>query len=416
MPKASGRYDVRVFFESDEVKLYDSGAVSVQFFQVDFESRWPAILERFSQRFKIDEVLDLGKLEDLTYSLLEQEREGLSEFVDMLETVDQALASEKTEEIPRLPSAAQLPPLKVLFACWEVPCSRHGGGVCMKNLLEYLGRRHDITLVHGYGPEEEGWVEEVQQHVSRIVSVPRRYQLANFRSDTQLPRELINNYTPELRSALEAELFPGRYDIVNYEYSKLFAHMPKVDIPQVLIVRENQFTAKLRWFAENPVSGSANSDRLRDLLKEFYFLTSALPRACRDIIALTEEDGEILSRFQDLARIFVNKIGVETDSSDPDAASPGLSPANGGRPTPTCGMRRPSSLRSSPGRGCGSRSWRRWRPACRSSALGSACMGSGPSTARASWPRRAQRTSSRLRPGASRGWRWRARWAARAAS
>ncbi len=320
-PETPGRYQARVYFQHEERILYDSGANDVTFTKVEIPTAVHSAIGRFVKRFQVQDCLDLDGPEDLAHALLQLEREGLPEFLDMLREIDVSLKREKKGAALVSPARRDAGrPLKVLFACWEVPSSRHGGGVWMTNLLKQFHGRHEVTLVHAYGPEEEGWVDEVRPFVVKTVSVPRAHQPAFYRGDSRIPSAYYDDYTPALRAAIEAEVFGGDYDIVNHEYTKMYSHISQADIAQVLIVHENILTARINSLLRAPQSGLDAAAMLLELLKNFYFLAGALPQACEDIIALTGEDVAILSDFQRRARIYVNTIGVETDFAVPKKA------------------------------------------------------------------------------------------------
>ncbi len=323
IPAASGSYDVRVLFQSQGRPLYDSGTVAASFVRFEFPPGAPGVLDRFMKRFGIRRHLRLGRTEDLLHTLIQREREGLPEFFEMLQRIGGLLADEKADRVSAMPAdAADAAPLKVLFACWEVPSSRHGGGVWMSHLLKELDGRHEITLIHAYSPGEEGWVDEVRPYVSKVISVPRMHQPALYLGDSRIPREYYDNYTPGLRAAIEAEVFAGDYDVVDYEYTKMYPHMSRADVAQVASILENNFLACLTRLSGAAAGESDAAGRLSELLKNFYFLTTSLPRACSEIIAITDEDAAVVSGFMQEARIYVNTIGVDTDFEIPAKVAP----------------------------------------------------------------------------------------------
>ncbi len=321
VPDAPGRYSIRVCFQSGERTLYDSGTTDVSFVKIDLSHAMPAALDHFIERFEIRKCLELQDSRDLAHALVRHEREGLPEFLDMAHEIGLSLKHEKSGAGIVSPGRwDESRPLKVLFACWEVPSLRHGGGVWMTNLLKQFHGQHEVTLIHAYGPGEEGWVDDVRPYVAKIISVPRMHQPVLYRGDARIPAAYYNDYTPGLRAAIEAEIFIGDYDIINYEYAKMFSHMSRADVAQVMIVHENTFSAQLNDLMQDPRSGSDATDRFLGLLNSFYFLTGALPRSCADIIGLTREDAAILSDFQERARVYVNTIGVDTEFDVPEEA------------------------------------------------------------------------------------------------
>ncbi len=320
VPESSGIYPLRVTIVSREHTRYDSGSNDVFFQRADVPGELPATLERFASRFGLGDLLRTEGAEGVARTLLERERETVPEFLAMLREIDRSLSLEAASPDPLpLPPAAAPRSLTVLFASWEVPCSRHGGGVAMVNTLKQLAARHRITVVHAYSPEEESWVEEIRPYVSRVVSVPRGFQPASYRGDGRIPRLFYENYTPALRSAVEVEVFSGRYDVVDYEYAKMYSHMSSADLPRVFSILENSFAAKVYSYACDPASVSDAGDFLGALLKDYYFNTRVLPQACGHLVTVTREDADVLRRFQRRAAVYVNEIGVDVDRFTPGA-------------------------------------------------------------------------------------------------
>ncbi len=324
-PADTGSHTLRVAFSSKGKTLYQSATADVTFVRMNPPTDLAITLGRFVDRFDLRERLHLGTDDDLARALVEQELEGLPEILEMLQDIGASLTGKGRgkESLPLLdPADAQR--LRVLFAAWEVPSSRHGGGVWMSNLLKALEGRHDITLIHAYGPGEDEWVDDVRPYVKKVISVPRRHQPALYRGDSRIPAVYYDTYTPALRAAIESEIYAGDYDIIDYEYTKMLPHMSKADTPQVVGVLENVFSAELTQLKESSEKLTSKLEvisKLQDLLKSFYLMTSALPSACSNIVAITEEDAEILHRFQNESRIYVNTIGVDTDFKIPKDVS-----------------------------------------------------------------------------------------------
>ncbi len=320
-PEESGTYSIRVVLDSLGRTLYDSGYADVSFLGVDVPVEAAASLERFMKTFQIEAISGTTETEDLLRSLLEKEREGISDYLQMLRDIDRSLETKKRSPPSRSPARAKARRLKILFASWEVPCLRHGGGVWMSNLLRCLSERHEITLLHGYSPEEAGWVDDVRPYVSRVVSVPRTPQLMTYYGEDQALKYVNDCYVPGLRAAVESEVLTGAYDLVDYEYVRMYLHRSKAGIPQVVSVLEEGFSARLASQGQDLTSNSAKIDLLDCLLRSFYFSAVSLPDAFRHLIAVTEEDAHVLRDFQSGSEVYVNGIGVDVERFDRTSAA-----------------------------------------------------------------------------------------------
>jgi glycosyltransferase involved in cell wall biosynthesis len=211
--------------------------------------------------------------------------------------------------------------LSVLLACWEVPCSRHGGGVCMVNLLRYLGTRHDITLLHSLAPGEEGLSEEVRPFVREILGVRREWRERAEGADFGVPPELARNWSPRVREVIEAELATGAYDLVNYEFNPMVLHTSGARDPALGVLHEVHSFARVAVLP--PAFGDAESAAaaLAGVVESLHFETVVAPRAFREVTTLTREEAEFLARWLPGARLFVSPIPIDVARFDRAAAA-----------------------------------------------------------------------------------------------
>lgn len=332
VPRESGHSLARVVFEAGRVLLYDSQTVTVHLQALTPPPVFQDVLRRIWDHFKIRDPLLLEDLEVTCRALMERNIEDLPAFTARLSHIGDVLdraRSHPLESFVDLPKTTPPPlpdrPLNVLFACWEVPSLRHGGGVCMLNLLKGLAKRHRITVLHPYSLEESGWIEDARPYVHKVISVPREHHAVNYRHDRGIPEHFFANYVPSLRQALEAELATGEYDLVNYEYTTMFSHISASPTPRVLSVLEVGSRAKLTTYFQDNEHLDESLDQLQDLLETLHFYSDSLPKVCDHLIALTQEDGEALSELQGPdTRVYINTIGVDEERFErPDDLDPG---------------------------------------------------------------------------------------------
>jgi len=211
--------------------------------------------------------------------------------------------------------------LSVLLACWEVPCSRHGGGVCMVNLLRHLGGRHDITLLHALAPGEEGLSEEVRPYVREILTVRREWRENAEGAEFGVPQEHARNWSPRVREVVEAELASGVYDLVNYEFNPMVLHASGARGPALGVLHEVHSFARTAVLPGSFADAEAAAVALAGVIESLHFETTLAPRSFRELAALTREEAEFLGRWLPGARVFVSSIPVDVERFAAAAAS-----------------------------------------------------------------------------------------------
>jgi glycosyltransferase involved in cell wall biosynthesis len=324
-PAAAGTYKLRVVFDSNGQALYDSGPVEAIFEPSPNYESHVAAFEHFIEAFELEGRLGLGRTHHLINLLLRRNQESFSSYAKMLRETESALQRLSQWETKKSRAGASSSRMKqehrnlkrslrVLFASWEVPCLRHGGGVWMTNLLKELSQRHEITVVYPYSAHEEGWIEDVRPYAKKVIGVGKsRQQPLNSVEDGQILDYLYQEYVPELRTAIESELGSGRYDIIDYQYTAMFPYISACATPKVLTVFEEPFSAWLANFSYESVPHAEKLRRLDRLLRIFYLSAVALPRTFPHLIAVTREDAGILNRFQNDTELHVNGIGVDLE-------------------------------------------------------------------------------------------------------
>jgi glycosyltransferase involved in cell wall biosynthesis len=205
--------------------------------------------------------------------------------------------------------------LRVLFAAWEVPCERHGGGVCMVNLLRHLGERHEVTLIHAEAPGEEGLSETVRPFVREILTARREWQAPTHDPAYGTPRGLAWSQSPRLRRAIEAELASGGYDLVNYEYTEMCDHVAAAEVPALGALYElhsfgRHASAPGRF--EDPEAAAA---WLGETIATLAWEAGTVARRFRELVVLTRPEAEFFAGWLPGRRIWVSPIPVAVPSA-----------------------------------------------------------------------------------------------------
>lgn len=321
-PKQGGKYAVRVLFDSHGRTLRDIGPIGTVFEKGGDLERNEATLHRLMKTFRLPGRLGLGSTDHLLHLLMKRNRERVRDFSRMLSQIEGVLELRGTnppsnvgpvgvslEDLP----GHRVAPLKVLLASWNVPCLRHGGGLWLTNLLKQLSKRHEITVVYCYSAHEEGWIEDVRPYAKKLIGVRKAYSPPPENEDSPILDYMYREYVPELGAAIDRELRTGDYDIVDYEYTWMLPYVSSAEVPRVLTVVEEPFTAYIANYTYDKVSDEDKIKRIDLLLRMFYLSTVALPRTFRNLIAVTAEDASLVSRFASGVTLHTNGIGIETD-------------------------------------------------------------------------------------------------------
>lgn len=200
--------------------------------------------------------------------------------------------------------------LRVLFAAWEVPCERHGGGVCMVNLLRHLGERHDVTLIHAEAPGEEGLSETVRPFVREIRTARREWHAPTCDPAYGTPRGLAWSQSPRLRRAIEAELATGGYDLVNYEYTEMCDHVATAEVPAAGALYELHSFGRLAAAPARFDDPEAAAAWLGETIATLAWETGRVAARFPELVVLTRPEAELFARWLPGRRIWVSPIPV----------------------------------------------------------------------------------------------------------
>ncbi|MEL7061761.1 MAG: hypothetical protein AAGN46_17175, partial [Acidobacteriota bacterium] len=303
--RSASTSNVRLRVEAYGRVLFDSGERPVEVLPVarptnrlaaDFDVVRSALLP--SHHPLLDEPADR-----LLDRLLRDRLHEASDVRDAVRSLAAQVRAPRPSVFETLEPATTDRPLSILFASWEVPCLRHGGGVYLTNLLKRLGRRHHVTVVHAESPHERGWNDDIRPLVDRIIAVPRRHDPDGLPEHAAIPRTFSENWTPALRQALEAEIARGSYDLVDYEYLTMWRHRPRLtagDGPAEIqaILELPVLARRLAW--DDDALAAPWPDRLARLwgdLQAAYASAVALPRDVRRLVLVTPEDAAALAEL-----------------------------------------------------------------------------------------------------------------------
>jgi len=133
--------------------------------------------------------------------------------------------------------------MKILMLTPYLPYPDSSGGqIRTQNLLKHLKDKHDITLFSLIKyKKEERYVPILEKHFCKKVRVFYRtekpWTIKNIiRTGFSLyPFLVVRNFSDEAKKAVEEELRTGSYDLIHAETFYAMPHIPKTDLPVVLV-------------------------------------------------------------------------------------------------------------------------------------------------------------------------------------
>jgi glycosyltransferase involved in cell wall biosynthesis len=185
----------------------------------------------------------------------------------------------------------------------------------MYNLLKRLSDRHEITLLTFIRDPREIDYHEHLPFLKKIIPVMRgkafqpKYVIPGVFGSSSM---LLTTYDNEqMRQTIERELTTGAYDLVHIEPFYVIPSLPKtMDIPLVIGEHNVEYDVYHQFALRQPPY--LRPLLLRDSTRIKNEEESAWRRADH-VIAVSEEDGRIISSVAGVGRVTVVTNGVDTD-------------------------------------------------------------------------------------------------------
>jgi len=215
--------------------------------------------------------------------------------------------------------------MKILMLTLYLPYPTNSGGqIRSYNLIKHLSKKHEITLVSFIKKGEEKYADELRKYCREVVLFYRSEK--PFTTEKILktgfslyPFLVVRNYCPEAKPALEKMLAEKKFDVIHVETFYLRPHLPKTDIPIVLVDQKIEFQV-YRHYVSQMKNLLLKPLYLLDVLKLRYWETRFWREASR-VVAVSEADKKVMQKCvpgMDV-EIIPNAPGEElADLYDPD--------------------------------------------------------------------------------------------------
>ncbi|RJR28732.1 glycosyltransferase, partial [Candidatus Microgenomates bacterium] len=208
--------------------------------------------------------------------------------------------------------------MKILMIVPFLPnTSMSGGQTRWYNIIKLLSREHDITLFTLIKDESERkFIPELQKYCKKV-KVFKRSRSAWTLKNILLaefgfyPLVVIRNFSMRERRAVEKELQDNRYDLIHAEAFYVMPHIPKTDIPTMLVEQTIEFMV-YKHYVDTEVPFYLKPFYLLDVIKLKYWEKHYWKKADR-LVAVSNEDKHTMQA--QLPGINVDIIPNGVDSS-----------------------------------------------------------------------------------------------------
>lgn len=206
--------------------------------------------------------------------------------------------------------------MKILMLVPFLPNDQMSGGQTRwYNLIKHLSRDHKITLMTLIKDDwERKFIPELSKYCEKVMVFKRPKSPWTFRNlfltlISFNPLVVIRNLSLEERKAIKKELSSNEYDLIHAETFYVMPHIPKTDIPIILVEPTIEFSV-YKHYVDNEVNALLKPVYMFDVLKLKFWEKFYWRRATR-LFAVSEDDKRVMQR--EIPNI---KVGVVPNGID----------------------------------------------------------------------------------------------------
>ena len=191
--------------------------------------------------------------------------------------------------------------MKILMLVPFLPNTQMSGGQTRwYNIIKLLSRVHDITLFTLIKDEsEKKFIPELSKYCRKVKVFYRSKSPWTLRNlfltiFSYYPLLVIRNYSPREKRAIEAELSSEEYDLVHAETFYVMPHLPKTDIPSILVEQTIEYQV-YKHYVDNEVPLILRPLFRIDVLK-LKFWEQYFWKKTDKLVAVSAEDKKVMQR------------------------------------------------------------------------------------------------------------------------
>ncbi len=197
-----------------------------------------------------------------------------------------------------------------------------GGKIRTGNILKQLAKTHEITLISNVeSPKDDPYISKMDKYSTKFISVPWRetkkysllfYLRLFFKLFSIYPVSVLNDYSKELKSAVEKECANAKYDVAICDFVQSALNFKNIkNIPTILFQHNVESEIARRHFQQS----------LTTVVKIFWYLQwkrmySFEKKTCRTfniVIAVSDKDKSFFNQTFHLDNVETIPTGVDVD-------------------------------------------------------------------------------------------------------
>lgn len=192
-----------------------------------------------------------------------------------------------------------------------------GGQIRSFNLIKYLSKKHEITLFSLVKDEKEKKDIKVLEKYCKKIRVFRRSKSPWTLRNVLLtglgpyPFLVVRNFSTEERLAIDSELKSGKYDLIHAETFYTMPHIPKTQIPVLLVEQTIEYLV-YRHFASTQPFFPLRPMLMIDVAKIRYWEKLYWKKADR-VVAVSEADKKEMVKLVPKLDVKIVPNGVDLD-------------------------------------------------------------------------------------------------------
>lgn len=211
--------------------------------------------------------------------------------------------------------------MKILMLTPYLPYPPSSGGqIRSYNLIKQLSKEHSITLCSLIKFEgEKKYISQLEKYCDKVLVFKRAenpWSLTNIlrTAISRYPFLVIRNYSKEEKEAIKNLLAKERFDIIHAETFYVSPHIPKTDIPIVLVDQTIEYEVYQHFVQNFPIIPLRLALYI-DVLKIKFWETYFWKRASK-VIAVSKRDAVAMENLVPGLKVEIVPNGVGEDLSE----------------------------------------------------------------------------------------------------